>query len=359
MNTNCRKGLVGALALMCLGPTSVLLGRAALAAEAPEPIVIGTVVEDLRIPWGVALLPTGGALVSERDTARVVHVSSHGEVTEAGVVPGVVPSNQGGLLGLALSPRFLRDRWVYAFFTAENDSRIVRMRYRNGIIEAPEPVLVGIPRGISHNGGRIHFGPDGMLYAGTGDAGNPPSSQDLGSLGGKMLRMTPDGQPAPGNPFPDAPLVWSLGLRTAQGFDWDGRGRLFAADIGQDTWDELNLIVPGGNYGWPIVEGKAGVPEFIDPLAQWAPAEATPGGLAIAGDTILMTGLRGQRLWRIPLEGDGVGTPEAFFIGEFGRLRTIVQVIGPLLWMTTTNHDQLGTPRPGDDKILRVWLDQR
>jgi aldose sugar dehydrogenase len=333
----------------------VHLGDSAGAAEPPEPVILGTVAENLRIPWGVALLPFGGALVSERDTARVLHIDLHGAVSEAGVVPGVVPSNQGGLLGLALSPDFLRDRWVYAFFSTEDDNRIARMVFRDGVIGPPEPVLVGIPRGANHNGGRIAFGPDGMLYVGTGDAGNPPSSQDLNSLAGKMLRITPDGQPAPGNPFPDS-RIWSYGLRTAQGFDWDQRGQLWAADIGRDTWDELNLIVPGGNYGWPIVEGKAGVPGFIDPLLQWSPAEATPGGLAIAGNTILMTGLRGQRLWRIPIEGDGVGAPEAFFVGELGRLRTIVQVVGPLLWLTTTNHDQLGTPRPGDDKILRVWL---
>jgi aldose sugar dehydrogenase len=344
------------LALMIVGPASALVAGAALAQEAPDPIIVGPLVENLRIPWGVARLPFGGALVTERDTARVLHIGLHGEVTEAGVVPGVVPSNQGGLLGLALSPDFVRDRWVYVFFSAESDNRIVRLRYADGAIGPPEPVLTGIPRGNSHNGGRIHFGPDGMLYAGTGDAGNPPSSQDLNSLAGKMLRMTPTGQPAPGNPFPDAPLVWSLGLRTAQGFDWDRRGRLWAADIGQNTWDELNLIVPGGNYGWPIVEGKGGVPGFIDPLEQWAPADATPGGLAIAGNNILMTGLRGQRLWRIPLQGDGVGTPQAFFVGELGRLRTIVHVAGPLLWMTTSNHDQLGMPRPGDDKILRVLL---
>ncbi len=323
--------------------------------DPPEPEVIGTVAENLQIPWGVALLPWGGALVSERNTARIVHVDWNGTVTEVGVVPGVVPSNQGGLMGLAVSKHFVLDRWVYAFFTAATDSRIVRMRYVNGQLGAPQPVLLGIPKSENHNGGRIAFGPDGMLYAGTGDAGVAADSQNVNSLRGKILRMTPTGAPAPGNPFPNS-RVWSLGHRNAQGFDWDWNGRMWASEFGQETWDELNLIVPGGNYGWPIVEGQTGTPGFIDPLFQWTPAEASPSGLAIAGNTIFIVGLRGQRLIRIPINGTGIGTPESFFVGEFGRLRTIVQVWGPLLWMTTSNRDQLGTPRPGDDKILRVLL---
>lgn len=322
---------------------------------ATAPVVDRIVAQDLRIPWGVAFLPGGDALVSERGSARVVRVSHTGRVTEVGVVPGVAVAGQGGLMSLALSPRFLRDRYVYAFFTAANDARIVRMRFAGGRLGAPEPVLTGIPTGPAHVGGRMTFGPDGMLYAGTGDTGDLTLSQDPNSLGGKILRMTPNGEPARGNPFHGS-RVFSLGHRNAQGLAFDSRGRLWASEFGQETWDELNLIRPGGNYGWPVVEGMAGAPGFIDPLVQWTPAEASPSGLAIARDVLYVGTLRGQRMWRVPIRGDVLGTPEAFFVNQFGRLRTVVNAPEGGLWVTTSNQDQLGVPGPGDDRILHVTI---
>ncbi|MBG0829966.1 PQQ-dependent sugar dehydrogenase [Planomonospora sp. ID67723] len=322
-------------------------------ATATDPVVHKTIATDLQVPWGVAFLPRRETLASERNTARVLSVTPSGKVREVGVVPGVNAAGQGGLMGLAVSPSFARDRYVYAYLTGETDQRIVRMRYTGGRLGAPEPVLTGIPTGTSHLGGRIAFGPDGFLYVGTGDAGTPDSAQDRQSLGGKILRITADGAPAPGNPFPGSP-VYSLGHRNVQGFGWDSRGRLWASEFGQATWDELNLITPGANYGWPVVEGQASTPGFVDPLWQWSPAEASPSGLAIADDVIYIAGLRGQRLWRIPLQGEGIGTPAAFLTGEYGRLRTVVRAPGGKLWLTTSNRDQLGTPRPGDDKILSV-----
>jgi glucose/arabinose dehydrogenase len=325
----------------------------AYAEASGAPVVDKTVATDLQVPWGVAFLPSHEALVSERNTARVVSIAPNGTVREVGVVPGVNPAGQGGLMGLAVSPYFAIDRYVYAYLTGETDQRIVRMRYVGGKLGAPQPVLTGIPTGTAHLGGRIAFGPDGMLYVGTGDAGVANSSQDPASLGGKILRITPSGRPAPGNPFPGSP-VYTLGHRNVQGFGWDSRGRMWASEFGQETWDELNLITPGGNYGWPIVEGQTSTPGYVDPLWQWTPAEASPSGLAIADDVIYIAGLRGQRLWRIPLAGEGIGTPVAYFTGEYGRLRTVVRAYDGSLWLTTSNRDQLGTPRPGDDKILRV-----
>ncbi|WP_137995057.1 PQQ-dependent sugar dehydrogenase [Streptomyces vilmorinianum] len=315
--------------------------------------VAGTLTEDLKSPWGVAALPGGDLLVSSRDERTITRVDAKtGEKSLVGEVPGVVPGGEGGLLGLAV-----RDGWVYAYFTAESDNRIVRMRYGGGSgdrLGAPEVVLSGIPKGNVHNGGRIAFGPDGMLYAGTGERGETGLAQSVGSLGGKILRMTPEGEPAPGNPFPGS-VVYSLGHRNVQGLAWDADGRLWAAEFGQNTWDELNLIEPGKNYGWPKVEGRAGVSDFVDPVAQWRTAEASPSGIAYAGDAIWMAGLRGERLWRIPLSGaERSGDPEAFFVEEYGRLRTVLAAGDGRLWLTTSETDTRGTPAPGDDKILRL-----
>ncbi|UBU16229.1 PQQ-dependent sugar dehydrogenase [Nonomuraea gerenzanensis] len=331
-----------------------LLGvQPAYADESTGPVVTGTVATNLQIPWGVAFLPNGETLVSERNTARIVSIVPGKPVREVGVVPDVNATGQGGLMGLAVSPHFWKDRYVYAYHTGVTDQRIVRMRYTHGALGTPEPVLTGIPTGTSHLGGRITFGPDGFLYVGTGDAGAPANSQDPASLGGKILRITATGAPAPGNPFPGSP-VYSLGHRNVQGFDWDHQGRLWASEFGQATWDELNLITPGANYGWPVVEGQTGTPGYVDPLLQWTPAEASPSGLAISGNVIYIAGLRGQRLWAIPLQGAGVGTPVAHFTGQYGRLRTVIKSPYGGLWLTTSNRDQLGVPGPDDDRILKV-----
>nr|WP_246511984.1 PQQ-dependent sugar dehydrogenase [Kitasatospora gansuensis] len=321
--------------------------------EAGEPVAgktVETVADGLDTPWGVAQLPDGELLVGSRDQGRITRVPlSGGPRVDLGAVPGVRPGGEGGLLGLALSPGFAEDRTVYAYFTAEQDNRIVRLHYRDGQLADPQPVLTGIPKGSNHNGGRIAFGPDGMLYAGTGEAGRTALSQDRASLGGKILRMTPDGAPAPGNPFPGS-VVFSLGHRNVQGLAWDAQGRLWAAEFGQNTWDELNLIEPGGNYGWPVVEGKAGRPGFLDPYAQWTTAEASPSGIAYADGAVWMAALRGSRLWQVPLDG---GAPTAHLTDRYGRLRTVLADRDGTLLVTTSNTDGRGRPRDGDDRVLR------
>ncbi len=234
-----------------------------------EPVVTGVVATDLNTPWGVAFLPSGDALVADRNDGHVVLVRTSGEVSRVGTIPGVVHQGEGGLLGLAVAPDFAASPFVYAYFTSANDNRIVRMPFANDQLGQPEVLLAGIPSAGNHNGGRLAFGPDdGMLYATAGERGDPPLAQDLGSLGGKILRMTPDGEPAPGNPFGD--YIWSYGHRNPQGIAWDDRGRLWAAEFGQNTWDELNLIEAGENYGWPEAEGAGGDDDFVDPLAQWS-----------------------------------------------------------------------------------------
>ncbi|TDQ53647.1 PQQ-dependent sugar dehydrogenase [Actinorugispora endophytica] len=320
------------------------------------------VAAGLRVPWDVAFLPDGAALVSERDSGRVVRVAPDGATTEAGTVGGVVAEGEGGLLGLAVSPSYAEDSAVYAYFTAAEDNRIVRMAYdpADGLSGA-EVIVDGLPKAGNHNGGRIAFGPDGMLYAGTGDAGREELAQDTGSPAGKILRMTPDGEPAEGNPFGN--LVYSYGHRNVQGLAWDEDGRMFGVEFGQDAFDEVNVIEPGGNYGWPEVEGVGGSDEYVDPVVTWTTDEASPSGAAVAGGSLWVAALRGERLWRIPLTGadDGpVYEPEALFVGEYGRLRAVAaEPGGDAVWVGTSNHDGRGAPAGDDDRLLRVPLDPR
>ncbi|MFI5568157.1 PQQ-dependent sugar dehydrogenase [Streptomyces sp. NPDC051740] len=322
--------------------------------------VVRTVTTGLSTPWGLAQLADGDLLVSSRDEATITRVDGRtGEKTELGEVPGVSPSGEGGLLGIALSPEYASDRMIYAYFTSASDNRIVRMIYdeekpAGEQLGAPDTVFRGIPKGEIHNGGRIAFGPDRMLYAGTGESGDTGLSQDKESLGGKILRLTPEGEPAPGNPFPDS-AVYSYGHRNVQGLAWDAKQRLFASEFGQDTWDELNAIKPGDNYGWPEAEGESDDGGFHNPVDQWTTDEASPSGIAYAEGSVWMAGLGGERLWRIPLKGtEASADPEAFLEGEYGRLRTVAAAGGDKLWLVTSNTDGRGNPKEDDDRILEL-----
>ncbi|MEU8590040.1 PQQ-dependent sugar dehydrogenase [Streptomyces sp. NPDC048664] len=322
--------------------------------------VVRTVATGLRTPWGLAPLPEGGLLVSSRDDGTISRVDERtGRTTLLGTVPGVLAAGEGGLLGIALSPDYASDHMVYAYFTTESDNRIARMLYdpakpAGERLGAPDTILRGIPKGMIHNGGRIAFGPDGMLYAGTGESGERSLAQDRAALGGKILRMTPEGEPAPGNPTVGS-LVYTYGHRNVQGLAWDREQRLFASEFGQDTWDEINAIKPGDNYGWPEAEGRSADPRFHNPIAQWHTADASPSGLAYAQGSLWAAGLRGQRLWRVPLRGtEASAPPQAFLKGTYGRLRTVVAAGGDRLWVTTSNTDGRGHPSKTDDRILEV-----
>ncbi|MGP3986409.1 PQQ-dependent sugar dehydrogenase [Streptomyces sp. 3N207] len=328
--------------------------------------VVKTLTTGLKSPWGLAPLPGGDLLVSSRDTGKILRIDADsGKKTEVGSVPGVEPGGEGGLMGLAVPPDGAQaGKMVYAYFTSASDNRIVRMVYdakkeTGDQLSAPDTILKGIPKGLLHNGGRIAFGPDKMLYAGTGESGDGDLAQDRKSLGGKILRMTPEGEPAGhGNPEPDS-VVYSWGHRNVQGLDWDREKRLWASEFGQDTWDELNLIEPGKNYGWPDAEGKSDDKRFRNPLEQWRTAEASPSGLAVVKGSVWMAGLRGERLWRIPLKGaEPAAAPQAFLKGKYGRLRTVVADHGTGggdgLWLVTSETDGRGSPEKGDDRILRL-----
>ena len=208
------------------------------------------IATNLAVPWGIAFLGDGSALIAERDSAAVKHLAS-GAVTDAGAVAGVAPRGEGGLLGLATS-----GQTVFAYITTGQDNRVVRMRFDGGALTGQAPIFTGIPAGWRHDGGRIAFGPDGKLYVATGETGNTDLAQDHSSLGGKILRINPDGSIPSDNPDPASP-VWSYGHRNIQGLAWDSAGRLWATEYGADRLDELNLIQPGGNYGWPMAEGRS------------------------------------------------------------------------------------------------------
>ena len=322
----------------------------------PGPVVPAAfedVATGFDVPWGLAFLPDGSALLSERDTARILSVSADGGVTEVGQVEGVQPGGEGGLLGLAVAPD--SPEAVYAYFTAAEDNRVVRMPYLGGALGAAEVVVDGIPKAGNHNGGRLALGPDGKLYVSTGDASRPERAQDLDSLGGKILRLNPDGSIPADNPFDGSP-VFSYGHRNVQGLAFDGDGNLWASEFGQNTWDELNLIQAGQNYGWPVVEGVGGDDRFVDPVAQWSTDEASPSGIAFVRDTVFMAALRGERLWQIPVQDGAAGSPADFAVGEFGRLRHAEVAPDGSLWVLTNNTAR-GTPREGDDRILRVTLE--
>ena len=317
--------------------------------------VAGVVATGLDVPWGIAFLPDGSALVSERDSARIVHVTPEGDVSTVGTVQGVDGSGEGGLLGIALSPAYATDRTLFAYFTAGPQNVIARMTYDGSGLADQRRIFGGIPSGPIHNGGRIAFGPDGFLYVGTGEAGRGTPAQDPNDLGGKILRITPEGAPAPGNPTPGSP-VWTLGHRNVQGLAWDARGRMWASEFGQNTWDELNRIVPGENYGWPVVEGRSGDDRFRKPVRQWHTDVASPSGIAVAAGSVFMASLRGERLWQIPLLQHGTGKPRALLTHRYGRLRAVAVAPDGSLWVLTNNTDGRGSPRPGDDRIVRLTL---
>lgn len=307
---------------------------------APEVVASG-----FTTPWSVVFVDDT-ALVSQRDTGEILEITD-GDTRVVGEVPDLAARGEGGLLGIAHA-----DGYLYTYVTIPGGNRVMRFPLEGTAgsfsLGAAQTVLDGIPSANIHNGGRIAFGPDGLLYVTAGDAADPDAAQDPGSLGGKILRVTPEGEVPADNPFPGSP-VWSLGHRNPQGIGWDADGTMYASEFGQDTWDELNVIEPGSNYGWPEVEGIGGRAGFVDPVQQWAPADASPSGLAVVDGAVVIANLRGERLRIVPT-GD-LGVFDDYFVGEYGRLRDVAAAPDGSLWVVTSNTDRGG----GDsDVILRV-----
>ncbi|PWD51962.1 glucose sorbosone dehydrogenase [Serinibacter arcticus] len=333
--------------------------------EPVETVTVDQVVTTgLAQPWGLAPLPEGGLVVTLRDEARLVVVGPDGSQTDV-TGPGAdtladetVPGGEGGLLGVAVAPEPAGDGGtaLVVYRTGQSDNAVLTGRLDGTELGELTTVVDGIPRARTHNGGQVGFGPDGHLYVSTGDAGDPSLAQDPDSLGGKILRVTLEGEPAPDNPVADSPVL-SLGHRNVQGLGWDAGGVLYASEFGQNDLDELNRIEPGGNYGWPDVEGDGGTDDgFVDPVATWATDVASPSGLAVTPSGVWLAGLRGQRLWLVPFDGDdrATGEPRAYLEGELGRVRAVVAGGERGLWVLTNNTDGRGAPGPDDDRLLRL-----
>jgi glucose/arabinose dehydrogenase len=315
-----------------------------------------TLAQDLDVPWGLVVLDGGDALVGERDTAKVWRVPAGGEPEALTTVPGVQPGGEGGLLGITV-PEGGDGTRFFAYITTGQDNRVVEVD-TSGVEPGQEPrvreVFQGIPKAGNHNGGRIAFGPDDFLYVTTGDASDGSSAQQPGSLGGKILRITTDGEPAPGNPTSGSP-VWSMGHRNVQGLDWDADGRMWASEFGANDLDEVNLIEAGNNYGWPECEGPCEDPDFVNPVVTWPTSEASPSGLVVGADgDLYVAALRGESLWRVPVDDSGsTGDPQRLLEGSFGRLRSVVNGPDDQLWVLTNNTSR-GNPDEGDDRLLEV-----
>lgn len=313
-----------------------------------DPNVVAT---GLALPWGLAVRPDGTALVGERRTGRVLLVQPRrAPVRELMRMPGIDATGDGGLLGLALSPTYRDDQLVYAYITTRTDNRVVRF-----VVGQPvTPVLTGIPRGRTGNGGRIAFGPDGMLYIGTGDAGRPALAAARGSLAGKVLRVTAFGRPAPGNPNPASP-VHSLGHGALAGLCLGGPGQVYATEPASAAADEINRVEAGRDYGWPAGPGGKARAGAAAPDRTVPAATAGLAGCAVIERGLFVASTTGQRLYALPLDSNGrTGPPTDHLAGAYGRLRTVVAGSDGALWLTTSNKDGRGRPTPQDDRVIRI-----
>ena len=324
---------------------------------------VRAVAQDDDLPWGLTALPDGTVLYGRRDADQLVRLDpATGRQTVTGTVPGVVGTDgEGGLLGLEVAPTFATDHWVYVLHSTATDNRVVRLRLDGSRLDpASEQVLLtGLPRNKFHDGGRLRFGPDGKLYAAVGDGQNQSSAQDLSLLGGKILRMDPDGSVPPDNPFGN--YVWSYGHRNPQGLAFDAAGRLWEQELGNSVMDETNLVVRGGNYGWPGCEGTVGrcsESGLVAPKATYAVHVGSCSGIAVVRGVLYVACLRGTRLYRSVISGTSLTATSAYLAGTYGRLRTVEpDRAGRGLWLTTsTRGDKDSVAGNSDETILHVGL---
>lgn len=319
---------------------------------------VEVLAENLEVPWGLAFLPDGDVLVAERP-GRLVRIGENGATY---TIEGVEHVGEGGLLGVALHPDFSTNQFIYIYFTTRTseglENRIERYRLRGGTLEGREIILSEIPGARNHDGGRIEFGPDKKLYVTTGDAQSESSAQDLNILSGKILRINDDGSIPADNPF--GTPVWSYGHRNPQGLSWDRDGRLWSTEHGRSGilsgFDEINIILPGRNYGWPVIQGDEAREGMASPVyhsggsTTWAPASA-----AYHNGSLYFGGLISRTLYQAVLDDDRVVELRKHLVGDYGRIRTVV--VGPedgMLYITTSNTDGRATPQRGDDKVIRI-----
>ncbi|MBI4538070.1 MAG: PQQ-dependent sugar dehydrogenase [Gemmatimonadetes bacterium] len=322
---------------------------------------IAIVADGLEVPWEIAFLPDGTLLVTERP-GRLVHLA--GQRRRVYPIEGVRHGGEGGLMGLALHPRFQETRWIYVSLTADGTSgpenRVERYRFSGGTLTDRTVILDGIPAARFHDGGRVAFGPDGYLYITTGDATNSSLAQDTRSLAGKILRLTDDGRTPADNPFSNP--VYSYGHRNPQGLAWDDRARLWSTEHGrsglESGMDELNLVEKGQNYGWPAVEGDETAVGMVGPVLHSGPDHTwAPAGAAFLDGSVFFGGLRGEALYEARVSETGEGRSPDLRVHlhrDFGRIRVVRRGPDGMLYLATSNRDGRGRARDGDDRILRV-----
>ncbi|MBI2842982.1 MAG: PQQ-dependent sugar dehydrogenase [Armatimonadetes bacterium] len=339
----------------------------------PEEYSVETFVSGLVVPWDMAFASKDRVYVTERPGR--VRLIENGKLREEPYARiEVIAEGEGGLMGIALHPRYPDPSYVYLMYTARDGNRISRFTDTGSGLADEKPLVKSIPSASVHNGGIIRFGPDGMLYAGTGDTFERELAQDKSSLAGKILRMTPEGDRPADNPFPNS-LVYALGLRNVQGLAWNPKnGDLWATmhgpsgEGGLQAKDAVFIVPKGGNCGWPRVIGVTDRRGVVDPVL-FFPDVAMPPALAAFYNADLMpelrgnfffASLRGEHLQRVILSGTGtISRIERWFEtgtheGVYGRLRAVV--VGPdgALYVSTSNRDNRGSVRPGDDRILRI-----
>ena len=320
-----------------------------------QPQVGTTLASNLAVPWGLAFLPDGSALVGERNSGRVLHVAPTGGATPVGTISGVFNNGgEGGLLGIAVSPRFASDEWVYMYLTTQSDNRVIRLKFDGTSLSNRQTVLSGIPSGNTHNGGGLWFthSANPSLYVTTGDTRNSALAQNKSSLAGKILRLKMDGSRQANNPF--GTRVFTYGHRNPEGITIGPSGSIWASEFGENTWDELNQIHGGRNYGWPKSEGTDGRGGFTDPYTQWHPENCSPSGIAISHGRAWLGGLRGKSLWSVDIGGANAKSRVRHFNNTFGRIRNVKAAPDDSLWITTSNRDGRGTPNANDDKVVRI-----
>jgi glucose/arabinose dehydrogenase len=321
-----------------------------------EKVEVEVVAKDLNVPWDIVFLPDGDLLVTERSGT----LRRFGKNPATIDIPSVKHSGEGGLMGIALHPQFADNQFVYLYFTVEGSpmNRIARFKLEGDELKFDKTIIENIPSALYHDGGQIAFGPDGMLYATTGDAEVKENAQNLKSLAGKTLRLTPDGDIPSDNPFGTA--VWSYGHRNAQGIAWDDRGRMWQTEHGRSGalsgLDELNMVEKGKNYGWPTIQGDQTRDGMVTPVRNSGGFETwAPSGIAYLDGSLFFAGLRGSTLYEVKLDADGKVTDfKKRYTDTYGRLRAVVTGPDGYLYVTTSNRDGRGTVRDGDDKILKI-----
>jgi glucose/arabinose dehydrogenase len=318
-------------------------------------------VTGIYVPWGIVFLDENTALVTER-SGNIRIISSGTLRKEPYLVVPTDESGEGGLMGIEKHPNFPKVPYIYVMHTTEEDNRVSRIRHEGDFGAYDTAILKGLDKGRNHNGGRIKFGPDGYLYVTTGEQFRADRAQSLETLSGKILRITENGEIPEGNPFQNE--IYSYGHRNSQGLAWSPAGTLFSSEHGPSgefgifANDEINKIVKGGNYGWPIVVAKAGNEKYIDPILVWQDSAVPPAGMAFWGNRLFVATLRSKALLEIELnEKEEVSSVKRWLTEEsgqtFGRLRDAV-VFNDSLYVLTSNRDGRGSPDDRDDKILKI-----